>query len=411
MWTEISIVILVLSYLLSTYLDYRQLKTIKKATAPPDLYKEMFTEEEFQISKNKDLDYMNFGFITGVISLVQGIIEILFIAKFWKITAFFEGEILHSIAFMVISMIIDTILSAPISYYKNFVIEEKYGFNKLTIKLWISDMLKSLLIEAVISMILVPVLIFIYEKSGPKFVLVALVFVISFSLILNVIAPIVIIPLFTKLTPITEGPIADAIHDLCEKTNFNVKEVYEADDSKRSSHTNAQVFGICPKKISIADTMVKQSTPQKIAAVIGHEIGHSKHHHIFFQFLINIPQTVSVFAALYYIMMYDEPFKDLGFDDKPLFAGIFLISILMNPFNTIISLPLNLLSRRMERQADEYSASLGLPLDEALMDLAKDNKIAIEPEPLYSAFESSHPLISERIRDIRAVLQKQAKKE
>jgi STE24 endopeptidase len=371
----------------------------------------MFTDEEFETSKNMGIDYKRFGFVIGVYNLAQGICEILFISKLWKLTAVFESEIMHSIAFSAATIILDAILDAPVSYYSNFVIEEKYGFNKLTVKLWITDTLKSMLIEGVVTSILIPVLIFIYNKSGPKFVIVAMIFTISFSLILNVIAPIVIIPLFTKLTPITEGPIADAIHDLCKKTNFNVKEVYEADDSKRSSHTNAMVFGLFPKKISIADTMVKQSTPEKIAAVIGHEIGHSKHHHIVLQFLISLPSSIILFSALYYIMNFDEPFRDLGFDDKPLWVGIFIVSILMKPFSTLISLPLNLLSRRMERQADEFSASLGLPLDEALMDLAKDNKIAIEPEPLVSAFESSHPSISERIKDIRIVKQKLTKKE
>jgi STE24 endopeptidase len=411
MWKEVFVGIILLSYVLKTYLSYRQLRTVKKATAPPEIYKEMFTEEEFQVAKNKDLDSLHFGFIVGVYGLAQSICEVIFIAKLWEITAFYQNETIHSIIFMIVSAIIDMILDIPVSYYSNFVIEEKYGFNRLTIKLWITDMLKALFIEIVLVSILIPLLIFIYNKSGPKFVFIAMIFIVSFSLILNIIAPILIIPLFTKLTPITEGPVADAVRDLCEKSNYNVKEIYEADDSKRSSHTNAQVFGLCPKKISIADTMIKQSTPEKIAAVIGHEIGHSKHHHIILQFLLGLPSSIVMLIAIYYIMSYDEVFKDLGFTDKPFFIGVFIVSILLNPFNTIISLPLNLLSRRMERQADEFSANLGLPLDEALMDLAKDNKVAIEPEPLFAAFSSSHPSISERIKYIRTVLQKHAKKE
>ena len=411
MWVLISVVIIVLSALLDFYLSLRQRKTIKNATKPPEIFKDQFTDEEFQKAKNYSLDKMNFGLVMDVIELAVSIIEIFIMSAFWKLTAISENEIIHSLVFLLAAALISTILDLPGSYYSQFVIEEKYGFNNSTVKLWITDTIKDFIISSIIMSIVVPIFIFIFNKSGPRFVIYTQIFMIIFVLILNVLAPILIIPLFNKLTPITEGPIYEAIISLCQKTKFNGKQVFEIDSSKRSSHTNAMVFGLFTKKIAIADTMLQSSTPEKISAVIAHEVGHSKHHHIWKEFAISQVKTSILLSSVYLIMTHDAPFIDFGFDDKPLIIGLVITGLVAVPFATIIQLPMNMLSRWFERQADTYAAKLNLPLDEALIDLAKDNKVAIEPDPLYSAFSHSHPTIVERVTYVREILQSKAKKD
>ncbi|KAH0793359.1 Clan MA, family M48, Ste24 endopeptidase-like metallopeptidase [Histomonas meleagridis] len=389
----------------------RQRKTIKNAKSPPEIYKDQFTDEEFQTAKNYALDKINFSILMDVVDTIESIIEVFILSKLWKLTAIFESEIIHSLIFLALSSVLSTILSIPSSYYSNFVIEQKYGFNNLTIKLWLTDKVKSLIINLIISSILIPIIIFIYNKAGAKFVLVAQIIIVILSLVLNVIAPILIIPLFTVLTPIVEGPIYDSISKLCQESEFNIGKIYEADDSKRSSHTNAMVFGLFTKKIALADTLVKNSTPEKIAAVVGHEIGHSKHHHILKQFLISQVSTSLMLTTLYFVMSLDKPFVEFGFSDKPLIAGIIITTLIATPFSDLLDLPLNMLSRYMERQADEFAALKGLPLDEALIDLVKDNKSPIEPDPLYAAFVSSHPTTVERVKFVREIQKKLKKKD
>ena len=410
MWLLASIVIIILSSILDFYLTLRQRKTILKAQGPPEIYKSQFTDESFQKAKQYSIDKINFGIFSQIFEFITSIAQLFLLAPIWNFTAFFENEMIHSFIFMVFTDILSTIISLPLDYYADFVIEEKHGFNNSTIKLWVTDKIKSFLISTVLSAILIPILILIFNKSGPRFVIYAQICVVLLSLILNVIAPIFIIPLFTKLTPITEGPIFEALTSLCQKTNFNAKLIYEADDSKRSNHTNAMVFGICPKKIAVADTMITSSTPEKIAAVIAHEIGHDKGHHIWKQFLIGQFQLPPVLSLLYFIMTHDKPFIDFGFNDRPLIIGALLTQLIMLPVETLLQLPLNMLSRKMEREADKFSAEQGLPIGEALSDLARDNKIAIEPDELYSAFNNSHPTLSERIKFVNSIQQKYEKK-
>lgn len=405
MWYAICNLLVVLSFFLSTYLTLRQRKTILRATEPPKIFKDKITDEKFQKEKAYQTDKINFALLQSVISFFLVLFKVKLIGTFWN---FFNygGEIIHSLIFLDVFDVIGTIIDLPFSYYSTFVIEEKYGFNKSTKKLWVTDILKSQAISLILTDILVPIIIFIFRKAGAKSVYIIQIVLVIIQLIMQVIYPILILPLFTKLTRITEGPVFEGINKLCEETKFNAKEVYSADDSKRTNHTNAMVFGLFTKKIAFADKFLEDPKVDQLVAIIAHEIGHSKHWHIFKQFIIAQIQFAIFFNVLYMFMSTDSIFIEFGVEDKPFIIGMFLFGILMSPIETLLDLPMNMLSRHFEYQADSFAAERNLPIDLALIDLATDNMDTIDDDPLYSAFTSSHPTIPQRVEAARAIMKK-----
>lgn len=406
MWVEICILIEILSFILNRYLVLRQRRAVLKATAPPKIFQDKITDEKFQQEKSYQLDKINFGIICSIIDIITTLPQIIYLGKCWDFCQY-GGEITQSLIFMIVSSILGLFVSVPISYYSTFVIEEKYGFNKSTLKLWITDQIKSFAIGMVLQSILLSIIIFIYRKTGPKSVIIIQIFLVIFQLVMQVIYPIFILPLFTKLTPITEGPVFEGISKLCTETKFNAKQVYSADDSKRTNHTNAMVFGLFTKKIAFADKFLEDPKVDELVAIIAHEIGHSKHWHLFKQFIISQVSLLVALNALYLFMKSDSIFNEFGIQSKPLVVGLILLSTLQSPISILLALPLNMLSRHMEFQADAFAASQGLPIDSALINLATDNMDTIDDDPLYSAFTASHPTIPQRVEAARKILKKE----
>ena len=214
-------------------------------------------------------------------------------------------------------------------------------------------------------------------------------------------------PLFTKLSPIEDGEIKDSIMKFAKETKFNIKEIYKTDDSKRSSKQNAFTFGIFTHKVALADTLIEKCTTDDIVAVLGHEIGHSKHHHIFKGVILNQINLGFILFSITKIMKSDSVFADFGFtDSKPLAIGMMLLSFLSIPITKVLNLPLNLLIRSFEYQADEFAARHGLKIDTALLKISNENKSAIESDPLYSALNESHPTLAQRIQRIHQIQSK-----
>ncbi|KAK8887796.1 zinc metalloprotease [Tritrichomonas musculus] len=404
MFVEIAVGCTVFEILFELYLEFRQLNHLKKTTKPVDIFKDTIKEEDFKKSVDYQIDVTKFGILTKIVS--TSILTPFIIKYLWDITAY-GNEIIHSCLFTTFSSLIDVIISIPFSYYRKFVIEEKYGFNNSTIKLWISDIIKSFLVETIMSSILYSILIFLYNWAGPKFIPIAFVFFFGFVVILQILYPIVIMPLFTKLSEIPEGEIKNSINDLAKETNFNIKEIYQTDDSKRSSKQNAFMMGLFTHKVALADTLIKKCDADEIKAVVGHEIGHSKHRHIWKLIFINQAAFTLTCFLLNVTLKSTRPFVDFGFtDEKPFIIGLIISTLISSPINALLSLPLNMLIRHFEYQADEYAASRGLKLEEALLKISTENKSEVEPEPLYSAFSDSHPTLYQRVIAIREVQKK-----
>lgn len=187
----------------------------------------------------------------------------------------FTGEISHTLAFVFTFNVISTVLSLPTSYYSTFVVEEKFGFNKQTLKLWVTDMLKGQLLGIVLGTPIISAILKIVQKTGTSFFYYLWVFGIFVQLFAISIYPIAILPLFNKLTPLEPGKLKTGVEDLARKLNFPLKELHVIDGSKRSAHSNAYFYGLPWKKhIVIYDTLIEKSEPEEVVAVLGHELGH-----------------------------------------------------------------------------------------------------------------------------------------
>ncbi len=204
--------------------------------------------------------------------------------KFWALTglwqarylpANYSGEIVHSLIFIFTFNLITTVLSLPTSYYSVFVLEEKFGFNKQTVGLWVADMLKGQALMLVLGVPLISGFLAIIQQTGNSFFYYLWLFAVVVQLFAITIYPIAILPLFNKLSPLEEGPLKTSVEALARKLKFPLKELYVIDGSKRSAHSNAYFFGLPWKKhIVIYDTLIEKSETEEVVAVLSHELGH-----------------------------------------------------------------------------------------------------------------------------------------
>ena len=227
-----------------------------------------------------------FGFVAGIYDQLQnfGIIYYDLLPKLWGLTGVwliryvperYSGEIAHTLIFFFTYNIISTILSLPTAYYGTFVLEEKFGFNKQTVKLWIMDMLKSQALTVVFGAPLLSGFLAIVQKTGNQFFYYLWLFSIVVQMFAITIYPIFILPLFNKLSPLEEGKLKTGVEALAKKLNFPLSELYVIDGSKRSAHSNAYFYGLPWKKhIVIYDTLIEKSETEEVVAVLAHELGH-----------------------------------------------------------------------------------------------------------------------------------------
>ena len=316
--------------------------------------------------------------------------------------------ILTGILFLLILSYASTFLSIPFSLYSTFKIENKYGFNTTTPKLWLTDFLKSILVSTILMGIVALVGLWLIQSSPNYWWIWVWGFFLLFSLFMMYISPYVIEPLFNKFTPIEEEGIEDKIKKLMQKVNLKVSRVFKMDASKRSRHTNAYFTGIGrAKRIILYDTLLEKMNHDEILSVLAHEAGHWKKKHVLKMIIVlelisligiyisfRILQT-DILAALFQI-------KQGTFFAKVIILG-FIGGIISFPF-----IPLsNYVSRRFEREADRFACELtgnSESMASALIKLSKDNLSNLHPHPFYAAFYYSHPPIVQRIKDIKKTL-------
>ena len=227
-----------------------------------------------------------FGFISGLYSQIQNVLFIQYdiLPKLWSLTGVwlarylperFSGEISHSVVFFLTFTFVSQILSLPPSYYGTFVLEEKFGFNKQTVKLWLTDMLKGQALTVALGIPLLSAFLKIIQVTGTRFFYYLWLFGIVVQLFAITVYPVFILPLFNKLSPLEPGELKSGVEALASRLQFPLKSLYVIDGSKRSAHSNAYFFGLPWKKhIVIYDTLIEKSEPQEVVAVLGHELGH-----------------------------------------------------------------------------------------------------------------------------------------
>jgi STE24 endopeptidase len=297
-------------------------------------------------------------------------------------------------------MLISAALDLPFSLYSTFVIEEKFGFNRTTVKTFIVDIFKGLLLGLLLGVPLVYVILWLMEQSGELWWLYAWMVWTGFGLFIAWAYPSWIAPLFNKFTPLENGETLQRINNLLQRCGFNSKGVFVIDGSKRSSHGNAYFAGFGKnKRIVFFDTLLNSLTNDQLEAVLAHELGHFKHKHILKSMLISMAFSLFGLWVLAWLMKNEWFYQALGVSTPSNYMALILFSLVVPVFTFLLSPLTSLLSRKNEFEADAFAAkqSSAQDLIHALVNMYKENASTLTPDPLYSAFYDSHPPAPVRI--------------
>ncbi|WP_394777320.1 M48 family metallopeptidase [Undibacterium sp.] len=315
----------------------------------------------------------------------------------------------YQISLLAAFAIISSLLELPFDYYSQFVLEEKFGFNKMSLGLFFGDMLKSAGLGAAIGLPLIWVVLTLMEKSGDLWWLYAWIVWSAFQLLMMVIFPTVIAPLFNKFTPLSDDALRSRIEDLMQRVGFASKGLFVMDGSKRSAHGNAYFSGFGgAKRIVFFDTLLARLAPQEIEAVLAHELGHFKLKHIVKRIVVMFIVSLGFLALLGFLKQQLWFFTGLGVEPMLLArndAMSLILFMLSLPVFTFLLSPLtSISSRKHEFEADAFAAKYTNAGDlvAALVKLYEDNASTLTPDPLHSAFYDSHPPASVRIHKLTA---------
>lgn len=314
------------------------------------------------------------------------------------------SELYKGTAVIISFMLISSLIDIPASLYRAFVIEEKFGFNKLTIKTFLIDLCKGGLLSIVIGVPLIMLVLWLMNTAGALWWVYAWLAITAFSIIMMWAYPKFIAPLFNKFTPLEAGEVLDKITNLLERNGFNAQGVFMMDGSRRSSHGNAYFTGFGKtKRIVFFDTLLKQLSPTQIEAVLAHELGHFKHKHVFKGMIVSMTMTLAGFAVLAFLMQQEWFYTQLGVENQTTYMALLLFMLVSPVFTFFIGPVMSWWSRKHEFEADAFAAkeSSAEELINALVGLYKKNAGTLTPDPLYSAFYDSHPPASIRIAHLR----------
>jgi STE24 endopeptidase len=392
------------SYVFDQLLDYLNLKSMRGDI--PDDVAEFYDRAQYVRSLDYHRELTRFGFISSGFSFVVSI-AMLVSGGFGWLDDLLHGYIQHPIplalVFFAILLIAADILSLPFQLYSTFVIEEKFGFNKTTVRTFFLDKVKGYLLAAIIGGPLLALLIYLVRVIGPDFWIWFAIIASVFILFMNMFYTTLILPLFNKLTPLPDGELKSAIHRFAAGVDFPLDNIFVIDGSKRSSKANAFFSGIGrKKKIVLYDTLIEKHSTQELVAVLAHEVGHFKKKHIVLGLALSVLQ---VFLTMFILslMVYNENLSlALGGSQQSIHLNLVAFSILFAPISGVTGLLMSVYSRRNEFEADAYARETfdGAALADALKKLSVDSLSNLYPHPLYVFFHYSHPPLLKRLRAI-----------
>jgi STE24 endopeptidase len=314
------------------------------------------------------------------------------------------GPLAPQLALVAAFALIGGLLDLPLSWYGTFRVEERFGFNKMSLGLWLGDMLKSTLVGALIGLPILALILWLMGSTGPLWWLWAWVAWMGFNLLILVLYPTVIAPLFNKFEPLQDESLKTRVTALMQRCGFSAKGLFVMDGSKRSAHANAYFTGFgAAKRVVFYDTLLKQLSPGEVDAVLAHELGHFKHKHIVQRIVMLFALSLGGLALLGWLSQQVWFYTGLGVQPRlgdPNDAMALLLFLLVVPIFSYFISPLSArLSRRHEFQADAYACqqTSGADLSSALLKLYKDNASTLTPDPVFASFYYSHPPASERL--------------
>jgi len=391
----------IFEFILSKTLDY--LNTLNWSTKLPDELKNIYDEKKY----SKSMEYEKTKHIFWTISWGFSFLVMLLVLIFgWfgylydSISIFINNEIYRTLIFFWIIMLFQTILSIPFSYYSTFVIEEKFGFNKMTKKLFFIDTIKSLFLSVIIWWILISLITWLYLKTWWMFWIYTWWVVTFFSVFMMMFYSSLIVPLFNKQTPLEEWELRTEIEKFANNVWFKLDNIYVIDWSKRSSKANAYFSWFGPKKrIVLYDTLIKDLSVDELVWVLAHEIGHYKRKHTLQMLVFWTIQTWIMLYILWLALSLPEISQALWAKEWSFAVWIVAFWILYTPISIFFWLLWNILSRKNEYEADEFAWINHNPenLKNALIKLSRNNLSNLRPHPAYEYFNYSHPTVLKRL--------------
>lgn len=409
--SEQTIFIILLAIISGDFLLERILQYLNSQSAKKKIPKELegiYDEEKYARSQEYNRESGRFGMLTATLSFILLFAAIWFgwfgMLDKWLRT-FSPFAPITTLMFFGVIFILSDIVGTPFSLYQTFVIEQKYGFNKMTQKIFWMDKIKSYLLTIIIGGLLLSALIYLVMLMGSEFWIYFWVIITVFILFLNIFYTSFLLPLFNKLTPMVDGALKTSIQAYSDKVGFPLQNIFVMDGSKRSSKGNAFFSGLGKKKkVVLFDTLIEKHTTEELTAIFAHEVGHYKKKHIILGTVISI-STIGVMLFLLSRMIYNSEVSwAMGGDVTALHLNIMAFGILYTPISRVLGLLGNLVSRKNEFEADEYAVTTygGEPLIQALKKLSGDHLSNLTPHPAYVFMHYSHPSLFQRVRAMRA---------
>ena len=440
-----------LIWLFEQYLAWRQYQVHLKNEKRPALLSNLMTKRNYARARLYKLDRDRYGFVTDIFNQVQTTIFVFggLMPLLWNYCGnYTTNEILQSIYFVLFLTVVDVVISFPFSYYDTFIIEQKHGFNQQTFGFFLKDKAKKIVLNLALTLPILSGIIWLVQWGGEYFFFYLWLFISAIIFVMMTIYPEFIAPLFDKYVPLPDGELKQKIEALAKKVGFPLTKLYVVQGSKRSSHSNAYMYGFWNnKRIVLYDTLLapetivelfgesekkeepteenlpvidvsdsdeetdaskaknrtkKGMTDDEVVAVLGHELGHWAMHHTVIHIVIaelNLFLSLYIFGSLY---KNDTLFEAFGFHGQhPTLIGFLLVfQLALAIYNEIAGVAQSFLSRHMEFSADRFSADLGYAdtLSNSLIKLGVDNLSLPVDDPLYSMVHHSHPPIPERVK-------------
>jgi STE24 endopeptidase len=400
----ILIAIIIIEFVIDTTLDVLNAKHYGDKL--PEPLQDVYDTEEYLKSQAYKKERFKFSMVSSVFSLVL-LLAFFFLDGFAFVDElarqYTDHPILIALIFFGIIMLGSDILTTPFSYYSTFVIEEKYGFNKTTLKTFVLDKIKGWFMLIIVGGALLSLIIWFYQWAGSSFWLYAWAVIAVFSVVMNMFYAKLIVPLFNKQTPLEDGSLRQKIEAYASKVGFKLDNIFVIDGSKRSTKANAYFSGFGrEKRITLYDTLINDLEEDEIVAVLAHEVGHYKKNHI----IINLITSIALTGLTLWLfsLCIGSPLlsQALGVATPSFHIGLIAFGILYSPISEITSLLMNFISRAFEYQADNFAKETyaGAPLISGLKTLSKNSLSNLTPHPAYVFMHYSHPTLLQRFRNI-----------
>jgi STE24 endopeptidase len=399
-------------HLLDYGLTWLNLSHIRRhAGQLPPYFRDRISLEDYQTSIRYTRDRARLGVVSSLVQ-IPILWLMIFTGFFGKVDLWMRSFALSSVAtgllFFAAMSTLFYLISLPFSLYSTFVIEEKYGFNKMSAKLWLIDLGKGLLLSIAIGVpVLAGVLWFMDRYGGSLWWLYVWILLALIQFVMASVFPVLIVPLFNKLTPLAEGSLRERIEVVAKKVNFRLSGVFTMDGSKRSAHSNAYFAGMGRfRRVVLFDTLVKSLGESELVAVLAHEMGHNKKKHVRTGLLLGLGTSFLGLFVLSRMIQAPWLYDAFGFGIPSSYAALFIFMKASGSFTFFLDPLFSMLSRKHEYEADRFAAEvMGEPqsMIRGLVKLTKDNLSNLTPHPLYSFFYYSHPTVMERISALERI--------